>query len=103
MRLLVLIISVCLTIFLLACNNTKDASQSKENRTTNNRKSQKQPSVDEIFKMDQDGDNRLSKTEVKGRLLKSFSKVDTNNDGFLSREEVKNAPKPSRGQRPPRQ
>ncbi|WP_339662607.1 EF-hand domain-containing protein, partial [uncultured Polaribacter sp.] len=31
-----------------------------------------------------------------GPLAESFSKIDTNEDGFISKEELKNAPKPER-------
>ena len=54
------------------------------------------PSVEEIFKMDTNGDSLLSRSEIKGPLLNDFDKVDTNRDGFISREELKNAPKPGR-------
>ena len=54
--------------------------------------------------MDSNGDGKLSKTEIKGRLLDDFAKIDTNGDGFLSKAEIQNAPKPQRGEggRPPR-
>ena len=51
--------------------------------------------------MDADNDGMLSKTEVKGPLAENFSSIDTNNDGKLSETELKNAPKPQGG-RPPR-
>lgn len=61
------------------------------------------PGVEEIFKMDdEDGDGKLSKSEVKGPLLHDFDKVDTDGDGFISKAELENAPKPERGNRPPR-
>lgn len=61
------------------------------------------PNIEEVFKMDTDGDGKLSKSEVKGRLLTDFDKFDTNSDGFISREEFQNAPKPNgSGPRPPR-
>ena len=86
-------------------------SQKQTTATTNNQPRQGDerqgrlgpPSADEVFKMDIDGDGKLSKTEVKGRLLEQFSKIDTNGDNLISREEFENAPKPARGQRPPRQ
>jgi len=50
--------------------------------------------------MDVDQDGQLAKTEVRGPLQKDFSKIDTNKDGFLSREELEKAPKPKRRRRP---
>ena len=64
------------------------------------------PNIEEVFKMDTNGDGKLAKSEVQGKLLTDFDKFDTNGDGFISREEFKNAPKPEGreggGQRPPR-
>ncbi|MCM4155505.1 EF-hand domain-containing protein [Gramella sp. AN32] len=55
------------------------------------------PSVEEIFKkLDENEDGKLSKEEVKGPLEKDFSKIDTNEDGFISQEELEKAPKPKR-------
>ena len=49
--------------------------------------------------MDANNDGKLSKTEVKGPLKEDFSKIDTNNDGFISKEEIEQISNP-RGQRP---
>ena len=60
-----------------------------------------------LAEMDTDGDGKLSETEVKGPLQNDFSKIDTNKDGFIVEEELKNAPEPQGGDqgqgRPPRQ
>ena len=57
------------------------------------------PSVGELFKeMDANEDGKLSKEEVKGPIKNDFTKIDTDEDGFLSKEEIENAPKPERGQ-----
>jgi hypothetical protein len=41
-------------------------------------------------KVDRDGDGRVSRDEARGfaRLEKSFDRIDTNKDGFLSQEEL---------------
>ena len=54
------------------------------------------PSVDEVFKMDKNGDGLLAKSEVQGRLLERFETIDVNEDGFISKEEFTNAPRPQR-------
>ena len=58
------------------------------------------PSTDELFaQMDSDKDGKLSKAEVKGPLANDFAKIDLNSDGFITKEELNKAPKPS-GPRP---
>ncbi|QHI38868.1 hypothetical protein IMCC3317_42680 [Kordia antarctica] len=53
------------------------------------------PNVDQLFEqMDTNNDGKLSKKEVKGPLQREFSKVDTNDDGFITKKELQNAPKP---------
>lgn len=58
------------------------------------------PSVDDVFEMDTNNDGKLSKSEVKGPLEKDFDKIDSNGDGFITKEELNNAPKPQRKNRP---
>ena len=49
------------------------------------------PTFTELLeKMDKNEDGKLSKDEVKGPL----KKVDTDEDGFISKEELEKAPKP---------
>lgn len=85
----------------LSCNTQKSAT---DKAATNQARTERggQPSIDQIFEMDADKDGKLSKSEVKGPLLRDFATIDTDNDGFLSRAEVENAPRPQRGQRPQR-
>ena len=48
-----------------------------------------------LEEMDADEDGQLSKEEVKGPLKDNFSEIDTNEDGFISKEEFDEAPKPT--------
>lgn len=58
---------------------------------------QKPPSVEAVFEMmDADNDSKLSLEEVKGPFRDDFTKVDTNSDGFLTKEELEKVPKPER-------
>ncbi len=67
---------------------------------SNREQRQKPPTFSELLeKMDANDDGKLSKKEVKGPLKNNFSKVDTDEDGFITEEEMKKAPKP-KGQRP---
>jgi Ca2+-binding EF-hand superfamily protein len=76
----VLIVSACFAVFSLTAN---ELSLSILNRV-------KVPRVQKILnKMDKDKDGRISKQEAKGRLKKQFGKIDTNNDGFLTPDELK--------------
>lgn len=53
------------------------------------------PTFTELLeKMDKNEDGKLSKDEVKGPLKNDFDKVDTDEDGFISKEELEKAPKP---------
>jgi len=55
------------------------------------------PSVDNIFeKMDADKDGKISAIEVEGPLKEKFKVIDANSDGFITKEEMKNAPKPQK-------
>lgn len=47
-----------------------------------------------LEEMDADEDGQLSKEEVKGPLKDNFSEIDSNEDGFISKEEFDEAPKP---------
>ncbi len=63
----------------------------------NKRQDRERPSVEELFKqMDANEDGLLSKEEVKGPLKRDFAKIDTDEDGFLSKKEIEEAPKPKR-------
>jgi len=95
-----------------ACNSQKQSTATPQDQSTNARPekaSERQgnrprglPSTEKIFELDANQDGKLSKTEVKGPLLNDFEKIDTNGDGFISKEELEKAPKPQRGQRPPK-
>jgi Ca2+-binding EF-hand superfamily protein len=84
-----------LSSFIISCKATEEAS------SQNKQKRKGQPSVSELFsKMDTNEDGKLSKKEVKGPLAQDFDRLDTNSDGFLSKEEIEKG-KPS-GNRPQR-
>lgn len=55
------------------------------------------PPIDKIFTdLDLDKDNKISFQEAKGPLKRDFSKIDANEDGFVTRKELEKAPKPER-------
>ena len=60
------------------------------------------PNAAQIIKeMDANNDGKLSKTEVKGPLKEGFSKIDANNNGFLSKEELEKGGEKNK-QKPPK-
>ena len=61
------------------------------------RQGRKPPSFDQLLKkMDENEDGKLSEKEIKGPLKDHFNSVDTDEDGFISREEFDKAEKPKR-------
>jgi len=94
------ITTILLTLSITACTSTKGYTN-PNNQNTNNREKQKtRPTADQLIKqMDSNGDNKLSKNEIKGPLINIFSEIDINNDNFITKEELQNAPKPPRGKR----
>ncbi len=54
-----------------------------------------QPSTEQIMKhLDANKDGKISKEEARGPLSEHFNKVDSDNDGFITKEELEKAPKP---------
>lgn len=81
-------ISVLIAALILACT-TYTQAQSTEQRVEKST-----PTVADLFaKFDSNNDGYLAKEEVRGRLKKGFDKVDVNNDGLLTAEEVELAPR----------
>jgi Ca2+-binding EF-hand superfamily protein len=58
------------------------------------------PTFAQLLKeMDANEDGKLAKDELKGPLKDDFTKIDTDEDGYISEKEFKNAPKPERKER----
>jgi len=51
---------------------------------------------DLVTKLDVNKDGKISKEEAKGPLGEDFQTIDTNNDGFITLEELKNVPNPKK-------
>mgnify|MGYP001627941889 CR=1 FL=1 len=56
-----------------------------------------------LEEMDLNDDGKLSKEEVQGPLLEDFSKIDENEDGFITEDEFEKMSKTQRPERPQRQ
>lgn len=80
-------------IALFMSTNSYGQSQDRQER-------KERPTFAKLLKeMDANDDGKLSKDEVKGPLKEGFSEIDTDEDGFISEKEFKNAPKPERKER----
>lgn len=92
--------------FITSCKAQQSTATSTSSSTPEKTRQTRQggpPSVDQIFEMDSNNDGKLAKSELKGRILEQFDTIDADGDGFITRTEFENAPKPERGQgRPPR-
>ena len=74
------------------------ASSFAQSQNTQERK--EPPTFAELLeKMDANEDGKLTKEEVKGPLKDDFATVDADEDGFITEEELENAPKPKRRKR----
>lgn len=91
-------ITLLILIFalLISCkSNQKQNTQQKP-------KGQRPTSTQLISELDSNNDGKLSKSEAKGPIANDFRSIDTNNDGFLTLEELNKVPK-NPDNRPPRQ
>tara|TARA_R110002049_G_scaffold272070_1_gene449333 strand:- start:873 stop:1157 length:285 start_codon:yes stop_codon:yes gene_type:complete len=69
-------------------------------QSNNRQDGKKPPTFKQLLKeMDKNEDGKLSREEVKGPLKEDFAKIDANEDGFITEKELKNAPKPQRKER----
>ena len=82
-----------------SCKSSTDTRSSTNKSEQTERRGQQQgkgerPDASQILEqMDANNDGKLSKSEVKGPLKENFSKIDSNNDDYISKEELENAPK----------
>ena len=72
-------------------------AQSSDRRDQQNHKP---PTFSELLKkMDKNEDGKLSKEEVNGPLKDDFAKIDADEDGYITKKEFDKAPKPKRKER----
>jgi len=83
--------AVILTFGIVMLMSVSSFAQGKD------RQEKKPLTFSELLKeMDKNEDGKLSKAEVKGPLKDEFAKIDTDEDGFISKKEFEKAPKPKR-------
>ena len=76
--------------------NTSAKSEQSEKRGQPRQRGERPDAATILGEMDANKNGKLSKDEVKGPLQQNFSKIDSNEDNFISKEELENAPKPER-------
>lgn len=92
-------------VFMLASCSQKTAAPTTTQSTSSNeqanrrggaRKGERPLFADLLTKMDANKDGKLALAEVEGPLKDSFPQIDKDQDGFITEEEFKNAPRPGR-------
>ncbi|CAZ97467.1 YHYH protein [Zobellia galactanivorans] len=81
---------------LISCKSNQEKKEQQEPNK------QKPSSTQIISELDSNEDGKLSKSEVKGPIADDFTNIDSNNDGFLTLEELNKAEK-NQEHRPPQQ
>lgn len=77
---------------LFACSGPKNQADNTQRQRGRERGA---PNFAQLLaEMDANKDGKLAKTEVKGPLQREFSKVDSDGDGFITKSEFADAPKP---------
>ena len=72
-------------------NPVQNTNQTQQKRNNSNSQSSKNttPSFDKMLvKMDSNNDGKISKSEAKGKLKENFNKRDKNKDGFITEDEM---------------
>ncbi len=90
-----LLIILTFTI-LISCKSNQEKKEQQEPN------GQRPSSTQIISEMDSNQDGKLSKSEVKGPIAEDFANIDSNDDGFLTLEELNKAEK-NQENRPPQQ
>ncbi len=82
--------------FLISCKSNQEKKEQQEPN------GQRPSAAQLISELDGNEDGKLSKNEVNGPIADDFANIDSNNDGFLTLEELNKAGK-NQGNRPPQQ
>jgi len=97
-----IVLFLFITMLSISCKTKAQSTDTNGEKREQKRPNGPRPSVKEIFaKLDTNKDEKLGKAEVKGPLQRDFKKIDSNGDGFITKQELANAPKPNR-QSPPK-
>ena len=90
------------TIAIVVCSVNYTQAQGRGANGPSDRQRPAPPSYEELLqKMDANDDGKLAENEAKGPLSKDFKHIDTNQDGFITKDELENG-KPNRKRRKPK-
>ncbi len=94
-------IMVSMLIVISSCSSTKEKHNETRQYVKDNEETKpRRDGPEGLFAdMDNNNDGKLSREEVKGPLKENFSKVDANADGYLSKDELKAARPKRHGRR----
>ena len=96
MKILKLSVLTMSLVMFASCKINAQSNSGNKSSENGNRKGPP-PSADEIFEMmDADKNGLLEVSEVKGPIKNNFETIDTDQDSFITKEELEAAPKPER-------
>jgi len=95
-----IIISALALLLVVGCSSQKESVNNESQAARQNERKERPSSEQLLFKLDANNDGKLEKSEVDGPLEREFATIDSNGDGFITKEELEKAPKPKRGKRP---
>ncbi len=89
-----LALTILVVVLFVSC---KPTSETETNNRLSQRNQRGQPSIEQLFTdLDSNKDEKLSESEVKGPLKNDFYEIDSDYDGYITKEELEKAPKPNR-------
>lgn len=85
----------------VSCKSTSETASSNQTESKEQKQGRgERPDATQILEqMDADNDGKIALSEAKGPLKEDFSKIDTDDDGYITKEELEKASK-NGGQRP---
>ena len=78
-----------LIIAFTSCKSSQETTSTTPSSEPSSRTTPNKKNISQLFiKMDSNNDGKISKSEAKGKLKENFIKRDKNNDGFITKNEM---------------